>query len=103
MARVKLLQLNLSFVEPEYRETWGEWMRYKEQIKAPYRTQMGVEKAYKHLKNISNNDPDMARAYVDYSIEREWKGIFAHENATRNYNKRQPTIFDLADAVLQGV
>lgn len=101
MVKLKISRLDLTFVEAEYKEIWDEWMSYKEQIRNPYKTQLGVEKAYKHLKNMSNNNPDIARAYVDYSIEREWKGIYPCEDAIKHCLSRQRTIFEAAKEVLQ--
>lgn len=95
--------LDLSFVECAFSEVFMEWLSYKDEIKDQYKTQRGVELAYKKLKNLSNENPEIAKQIVEESIEHGWKGLFQLKNERYSFSqqKRGTSIFDAADYVLQ--
>lgn len=95
--------LDLSFIECAFSEVFMEWLSYKDEIKDQYKTQKGVELAYKKLKNLSNENPDIAKLIVEESIEHGWKGLFQLKNERYSFNqqRRGSSIFDAADLVLQ--
>lgn len=100
---MKRKELNLSFVECAFSEAFMGWLSYKEEIKDQYKTQRGVELAYRKLKNLSNNNPSIAMAIVEESIEHGWKGLFPlkNERTDISQNRCRQSIFDTADLVLQ--
>lgn len=96
--------LDLSFVECAFSEAFTVWLSYKEEIKDYYKTQRGVELAYKKLKKLSNSNPDRAMRIVEESIERGWKGLFPLKDERNSFSRREKdgaSIFDTADYVLQ--
>lgn len=69
--------LDLSFVSTEYIQAFGEWLNYKRSIKDMYKTQRGVEGAYRDLLAACNNSPADAINVVNYCIDKEYRGIYA--------------------------
>lgn len=99
---MKRKNLSLSFVECAFSEAFMEWYSYKEEINDQYKTQKGIELAYKKLKKLSNDNPEIAMRIVEESIEHGWKGLFPLKNERNNIEKRcGASIFDTADLVLQ--
>lgn len=100
---MKRKPLDLSFVECAYSEPFTIWLSYKEEIKDSYKTQRGVEIAYKKLKNLSNENPDIAMRIVEESIERGWKGLFPLKNERYSISQKGcgASIWESADNVLQ--
>lgn len=96
--------LDLSFVECAFSEPFTVWLSYKEEIKDNYKTQRGVELAYKKLKKLSNANPDKAMQIVEESIERGWKGLFPLKDERNSFGRKERVgsgIFAAADFVLQ--
>ena len=76
--RGKRLTLNFNFIEdPEWKTVYKEWAQNK---KSPYRKQLGLEKGFTHLKNISANDIETARRIIDHSLANNWAGLFVPED-----------------------
>ena len=83
--------LDLSFVATEYIEAFGEWLNYKRSINDMYKTQRGVERAYKDLLDACNNNPANALPVVNYSIDKEYKGIYAPKKQNNYGNSSNET------------
>lgn len=95
---------DLSFVELDFSEVFMEWLSYKEEIKDQYKTQRGIELAYKKLKNLSNHNPETAMKIIEESIEHGWKGLFPLKNERISFSQQKrggASIFDAADFILQ--
>lgn len=71
---------DLSFCDESFLSLWEEWLKFKNELKDPYKTQTGMKKEYAHLVNISGNDPAVARKIVEKSIRKEWKGLFPFDD-----------------------
>lgn len=70
--------LHFNFIEdPEWKRVYKEWAQNK---KSPYRKQLGLEKGFTHLKNISSNDIETARKIIDNSLANNWAGLFVPED-----------------------
>ncbi len=67
-------EFDLSFVNVQFEETFKKWLRYKEERKEMYKTQMTLEENYRRLLNMANNDPWTAQQIVDYTISGGWMG-----------------------------
>lgn len=78
---------DLSYVDENHYAMWYDWLRYKDEIKKQYSTQMGAKKAYTHWLNLSNGDFDKARSIIDQSIMRNWDGLFD----VRDYKPKEET------------
>ena len=68
-------EFDLSFVDIAFEETFKKWLRYKQERKEMYKTQMTVEECYRKLLTMANNDPWMAQQIVDYTIAGGWMGL----------------------------
>ena len=70
--------LHFNFIEdPEWKRVYKEWAQNK---KSPYRKQLGLEKGFTHLKNISSSDIETARRIIDHSLANNWAGLFVPED-----------------------
>lgn len=100
---MKRKMLSLSFVECAFSEAFMEWYSYKEEINDQYKTQKGIELAYKKLKKLSNENPEKAMRIVEESIEHGWKGLFPLKDERNSISSKEcgTSIFDAADLVLQ--
>ena len=67
---------DLSYVDKEFEDIWMEWLEYKDEIKKQYKTQKGASRQYTTLVNLSDNNPFLAYAIVQRSIEHSWDGVF---------------------------
>jgi hypothetical protein len=56
-------------------QNWVLW-REKE-LKKPYKTQRGIEAAYKRLVKLSGGDINIATDIISRSIDREWRDLYA--------------------------
>lgn len=70
------VRADLSYVDDSFRDIWLEWLEYKDEIKKQYKTQKGASRQYKTLINLSDNNPILAYAIVQRSIEHSWDGVF---------------------------
>jgi phage replication O-like protein O len=52
---------------------WDEWIKYRCEIKKPYKTEMGVNKALNVLRDL---DEETQQQVIDLSISSEYQGIF---------------------------
>ncbi|MDE5708499.1 MAG: hypothetical protein K2I32_03475 [Alistipes sp.] len=95
---------DLSFVEPAFRPILAEWLAYKSERGEAYR-QKGAEGCYAHLKNLSGNNPDIARKIVEQSIANNYAGIFPLKttNHVRTPAPQPPSPDELARAVANGI
>ena len=94
--------LDLSFVATEYIQAFGEWLNYKRSINDMYKTQRGVEGAYRDLLDACNNIPSDAMAVVNFCIDREYKGIYPPKQSKQQSNGNNNTrnrFCAIADAV----
>ena len=66
---------DLSFIEPAW-DCFRDWLEYKKQRHDSYTTQSGLERAYKLLKEMCNNNPEFGAQVIDYCISREWLAIY---------------------------
>lgn len=80
-------------VSDEWKSIFQEWVENK---KNPYNKQIGVEKGYTELINLSNNDKVMAQAIIDRSLANNWSGLFpVKEHGKPDNHKRGGINFEL--------
>lgn len=70
-------------LSPELIQKWEEWKAFRRQMKKPYKTLHGEEKAFSDLISISNGDSGTAIALIQQSIDREWLGFFPLKNKAK--------------------
>lgn len=71
------VRADLSYVSEEYIDIWNEWLDYKDEIKKQYKTQRGARTQYNSLIKYADNNPTLAYAIIQHSIEQSWDGLFA--------------------------
>ena len=84
-------------IPAEYRETFYVWLKFRSELKKPFKTKRGVEGCYKELLKLSGDSPELARKIVEQSIANEWQGLFElkqnnnsnEKNITRVQDKRR--------------
>lgn len=73
-------KLDYSFLQNEPKElidAFRKWFEYKKEIKNNYKTQVSIETAYRHLKDLSCSNFGNAIKIVNNSIANQYKGLFA--------------------------
>ena len=78
--------LDLSIVAPEMREAVETWLAYKREKKQTYKP-TGFKTFYKNLCAYSNNNPKIAMAIVEQSMQNNYAGIFPLKNGNNNYGR----------------
>lgn len=81
---------DLSFITPEFESCFTKWLNYKKEIKDSYKTQIGVEQAYKNLIKISGNNKTTAELIINNSIGNEYKGLFQLKETPQFNSPHQP-------------
>jgi hypothetical protein len=67
---------DLSFVESEFKQPFMEWLQYKREKRQEYKGQQSLMTCYKHLKKISDNNPEIAKVVIEWSIAKNYTGFF---------------------------
>jgi len=80
-------EFDLSFIENvDFKDLFSKWLRYRKEIKKPFKSKMSVQSAYKNLLKLSNTDISVAKKIVEQSICRQWQGLFALKEDFKNKN-----------------
>lgn len=67
----------LVFFSSEWEELWNVWIQYKkEEHRDKFKSKNTEQVALNHLMKISNNNIDIAKEIVNYSIANKYKGLF---------------------------
>lgn len=97
-------ELDLYFVEEEYKDIFIYWLNYKRERGQSYK-QTGAEACYRKLLALSGGDKQMMIAIIEQSTSNNYQGLFPlKDNGNRNFNNRQGnsgSIFQAADNYLQ--
>lgn len=85
----KVTAFDFLFLESEIalKSQFMRWYNFKANTKKPYKTQTGIEQAFKNLKKISCDNLLIATEIVDWSIGNEYQGLFLPPSQNRNGNK----------------
>jgi len=85
-------ELDLSIVAPNMIEPVETWIAYKKEKGQSYKP-TGFKTFYKKLCELSNNNPQVAMAIVEQSMQNNYAGIFPLRNNNNN-NYGRETITD---------
>lgn len=85
--------LDLSIIAPEMREVVETWLAYKKEKAQSYKP-TGFRTFYKKLCELSNNNPQVAMAIIEQSMQNNYAGIFPLRNNNNNVNYGRETITD---------
>lgn len=88
----KKTQLDLSIVAPQMLEPVETWLAYKKEKGQTYKP-TGFKTFYKKLCELSGNNPQVAMAIIEQSMQNNYAGIFPLRNNNNN-NYGRETITD---------
>ena len=88
----KKSELDMSIVATEMREAVDTWLAYKKEKGQSYKP-TGFKTFYKKLCELSNNNPQIAMAIIEQSMQNNYAGIFPIRN-NNNVNYGRETITD---------
>lgn len=67
----------LTFFSSEWEDLWNVWIQYKkEEHRDKFKSKNTEQVALNHLVKISNNNIEIAKEIVNYSIANKYKGLF---------------------------
>ena len=86
-------ELDVSIVAPNMVEPVETWLAYKREKSQSYKP-TGFKTFYKKLCELSNNNPQIAMAIIEQSMQNNYAGIFPLRNNNNNNNYGRETITD---------
>ena len=89
----KKSELDLSIVTPNMIEPVETWLAYKKEKGQSYKP-TGFKTFYKKLCELSGNNPQVAMAIIEQSMQNNYAGIFPLRNRNNNNNYGRETITD---------
>ena len=89
----KKTELDISIVAPNMVEPVETWLAYKREKSQSYKP-TGFKTFYKKLCELSNNNPQIAMAIIEQSMQNNYAGIFPLRNNNNNNNYGRETITD---------
>ena len=89
----KKSQLDMSIVAPKMLEPVETWLAYKKEKAQSYKP-TGFKTFYKKLCELSGNNPQVAMAIIEQSMQNNYAGIFPLRNNNNNNNYGRETITD---------
>ena len=89
----KKSELDMSIVAQEMREAVDTWLAYKKEKAQSYKP-TGFKTFYKKLCELSGNNPQVAMAIIEQSMQNNYAGIFPLRNNNNNNNYGRETITD---------
>ena len=72
----KKTSFDYSFVEPQFRKPFEDWLKYKRTKKQMYKRQCDLELCYKKLKEYSGGNAKKATLIIEQSRTNNWSGLF---------------------------
>ena len=90
--KAKKTELDMSIVAPNMFEPVETWLAYKKEKAQSYKP-TGFKTFYKKLCELSNNNPQIAMAIIEQSMQNNYAGIFPLRNNNNN-NYGRETITD---------
>lgn len=71
-----------SFIEPQFRKPFEEWLKYKRSKKQMFKRQCDLELCYKKLKKFSDGNAEKATLIIEQSMTNNWSGLFELKTST---------------------
>lgn len=66
----------MRFVTENFKSVFERWLKYRSEIKKPFKSEMAIQQCYENLLKLSGNDPIKANEIINQSISHEWQGLF---------------------------
>lgn len=71
-----------SFIEPQFRKPFEEWLKYKRSKNQMFKRQCDLELCYKKLKKYSDGNAEKATLIIEQSMTNNWSGLFELKTST---------------------
>ena len=71
-----------SFIEPQFRKPFEEWLKYKRSKNQMFKRQCDLELCYKKLKGFSDGNAEKATLIIEQSMTNNWSGLFELKTST---------------------
>lgn len=71
-----------SFIEPQFRKPFEEWLKYKRSKNQMFKRQCDLELCYKKLKKFSDDNAEKATLIIEQSMTNNWSGLFELKTST---------------------
>lgn len=71
-----------SFIEPQFRKPFEEWLKYKRSKNQMFKRQCDLELCYKKLKKFSDGNAEKATLIIEQSMTNNWSGLFELKTST---------------------
>ena len=84
-----------NFVSEEFEYAFNLWLCYKKERNEMYKNNRSLKVCYNQLVRLSGNVPEVARAIVEQSIAREWKGLFELKEKSNLYFEQNEKLLEL--------
>lgn len=91
---------NRVFITSERRVLWESWMKYRSEIKKPYKSEITLDKLHAKFDDIRIN-PTYLEKVVNYSIENGYQGLFWEKFTKEKPKSTLQSNLDNANYVLQ--
>ena len=82
-------------------EALDMWLEYKKEKRQTYKSR-GLAALKKNLLQLSNGNPEYAKAIVEYSMGNNYTGLFAPKNNGVNSYEQQQRTFNKINSILAG-
>lgn len=89
-------------ISEEFREVVIDWFAYKRERRESYKSHRARRAFYSKLKDLSQNDPSIAREIINQSMANNWAGIFHLKTRTNDQKRTTDTTGDTKSR-LEGV
>lgn len=76
-------------ISEEFREVVKDWFAYKRERRESYKSNRARQAFFNKLKDLSQNNPSIARAIIEQSMANNWAGIF--QLKTQSNDKKSAT------------
>ena len=90
----KTLIENLTTRSLNFQNMWNNWIRFRHEIKKPYKSQQAIEG---QLKSLAKHDDFIACQMIQKSINNQWQGIFELDEKDKQKiyggNNKKPSEF----------
>lgn len=79
-----------SFCDSDFLLPLKTWLKYRSEIKKPFKAQKSIEGQYDKLKKLSGGNCEIATKIVEQSMTEGWQGLFKLKDEMKAQNNAKP-------------
>lgn len=91
--------VHLPFNDENFISKWQEWLQYRKERRLAAYTPTGLKATFTRLKNISQDNSQIAILIIQQSLEMGWQGLFEVKTLPNATNITNTSISDKAGSV----